>query len=67
MFGLLAYPAQGVHKSIQAGKGRQAAVTKSKQRLLVWEAASGSAESDSTKIWDEYDVPSREVQGTASD
>ena len=55
MFGLLAYPAQGVYKSIKAAKGRQAAVTKSKQLLLESQAALGGTQLDSTKVCAKYD------------
>lgn len=62
MFGLMAYPAKGVYKSIKAAKGRQAAVTKSKHLLLEWQEASGGAQVDITKICTDYDALLRAVK-----
>lgn len=66
MLGLVAYPAQGVYKSIKAAKRRQAAVTQSKHLLLEWQAASGKAQSDSTEICAKYDALSRAAKGSSS-
>ena len=59
MFGLMAYPAQGVYKSIKAAKGRQAAVTKSKQLMLESQAALGGPQLDSTRVCAEFEAQSR--------
>lgn len=59
MFGLMAYPAQGVYKSVKAAKGRQAAVTKSKQLMLESQAALVGPQLDSTRVCSEFEAQSR--------
>ncbi|KAK8130689.1 glycosyltransferase family 28 domain-containing protein [Apiospora kogelbergensis] len=50
MFGLMAYPAQGVYKSIKAARGRNAAVKESKHLLLHWHKTLGGTQVDNATV-----------------
>ena len=55
MFGLMAYPAQGIYKSIKAAKGRNATVIKFKHLVMQSHGASGGAQLDSTRVCADFE------------
>ncbi|EHA54186.1 glycosyltransferase family 28 domain-containing protein [Pyricularia oryzae 70-15] len=59
MLGLMAYPAQGVYKSIRAARGRKAAVKKSKSDLLDWKAPVSDVQIDTRQVCIDFGALSR--------
>ena len=64
MFGLMAYPAQGVYKSIKAARGRNAAVKESKHLLLHWHKTLGGTQVDSRTVCADFEAQCQMLQNS---